>query len=263
MKKTVIASLIMAASATCHAGELSKHETWVYVPVESFNWREYDAGSKILEEDGVRFGLGVDYRYRSMAGKMPLRFRGEFLYGDVDYDGHTMTGIPVDTNVKYFNWKAEGDAAWRFWFDKVVVDPMLGFGYRAWSRDIKDAGGIDPDTGYSFTSLGYKEKWSMIYGYAGLRLETNRWKNDKWGFFGEASAKIPISVTNKVSEYDVKVHPHKEITPYVELGGWYDKIRLSAYYERTEFGRSPYSSGGAYQPKSVSDVFGAKVGIRF
>lgn len=264
--KSFIAAVVflIATSAACFAGDLPKHEYWVYVPIENFSWKETgDAGEKLLSEDGIRFGLGLDYRYRALKGKMPLRFRGEFVYGDVDYDGHTQSGIPAKTTSTYLSWKVEGDAAWRFWFDRVVVDPMLGFGYRAWSREIGDAGVIDPATGRGGASQGYTEDWEVIYGYAGLRLETNRWRNDKWGFFGEASAKFPVSAKNKVDELGITVKPGKDVTPYAELGGWYDMVRLAAYYERMTFGQSPLSAEGAFQPESSADIFGVKVGLRF
>lgn len=265
MKKVVIAVLMLFASVASSFGEeLSKHEYWVYVPIENYNWKEFgSSGEKLLEESGVRFGLGLDYRYRSLKGKLPLRFRGEFLYGDVDYDGHTMGGIPSKTNTTYLSWKTEGDAAWRFWFDKVVLDPMLGFGYKGWSRDIHSAGVIDPATGQGGPAIGYTEKWEMLYAYTGLRLETNRWRNDKWGLFAEAAARFPVSVSNKVDEFGVTVHPGKDVTPYVELGGYFDMVRVAAYYERMTFGQSPYSREGAYQPESVSDIFGFKLGLRF
>lgn len=265
MKKVVYATMMLLASvASSFGGELPKSEYWVYVPVENYNWKEFgSSGEKLLEESGVRFGLGVDYRYRSLKGKLPLRFRGEFVYGDVDYDGQTQSGIPAETNTTYLSWKAEGDAAWRFWFDKVVLDPMLGFGYKGWSRDIKSSGVIDPETGEGGRSNGYTEKWEMLYTYAGMRLETNRWRNDKWGLFGEASARIPVSVSNKVDEFGITVHPKKDITPYAEIGGWYDMVRVAAYYERMSFGQSPYSPEGAYQPESTSDIFGLKLGLRF
>lgn len=265
MKKTVIAVFMLFASvASSFGSELSKHEYWLYVPIEGFSWEEHgDAGGKLLDENGTRFGLGLDYRYRALKGKMPFRFRGEFVYGDVDYDGHTQNGIAAKTNSTYLSWKVEGDTAWRFWFDRVVIDPMLGFGYRTWSRDINDAGIINPATGGGFISQGYTEDWEVIYGYAGLRLETNRWRNDKWGFFGEASAKFPVSAKNSVDEFGITVKPGKDITPYLELGGWYDMIRISAYYERMTFGKSPFSQEGAYQPQSESDIFGVKVGLRF
>lgn len=265
MKKFVITALmLLATAATSFGEELSKHEYWLYVPVEEFSWKEYGvAGENLLKENGTRFGLGLDYRYRALKGKMPLRFRGEFVYGDVDYDGHTQSGIPSETNSTYLSWKVEGDAAWRFWFDRVVVDPMLGFGYRAWSRDINDGGVINPATGRGGAVLGYTEDWEVIYGYTGLRLETNRWMNDKWGFFGEVSAKFPVSVKNTVDEFGITVKPGKDVTPYVELGGWYDMVRLAAYYERMTFGKSSLSAEGAFQPESVSDIFGFKVGLRF
>ncbi|ANA41790.1 hypothetical protein A2G06_16770 (plasmid) [Geobacter anodireducens] len=256
--------MFIVAQSQCFAGELSKHEWWVYVPVEDFTWKEHgETGEKLLEESGIRFGLGLDYRYRALKGKLPLRFRGDFTYGEVDYDGHSQSGIPAKTTSTYLSWKVEGDAAWRFWFDRVVVDPMLGFGYKAWSRDIKDAGAINPATGNGVAITGYTEDWEVIYGYAGLRLETNRWRNDKWGIFGEASAKFPISAKNKVEEFGITVKPGKEVTPYVELGGWYDMVRIAGYYERMTFGQSPLSPEGAFQPESTADIFGVKVGLRF
>lgn len=257
-------ALLVATSATCFGNDLSKHEYWVYAPVESFEWRENgDSGDKLLEESGTRFGIGADYRYRALNGKMPLRFRGEFVYGDVDYDGHTQGGIASKTNSTYLAWKMEGDAAWRFWFDRVVLDPMLGFGYKAWSREIHDGGVIDPTSGTGKAVRGYTEDWEILYGYAGLRLETNRWRNDTWGLFGEASAKFPVSVKNTVDEFGISVKPGKDITPYVEFGGWYDMVRIAAYYERMTFGKSPYSPEGAYQPESKSDIFGVKIGFKF
>lgn len=122
---------------------------------------------------------------------------------------------------------------------------------------------INPATGGFGASQGYTEDWEILYGYAGVRLESNRWRNDKWGFFGEASAKFPVSVKNKVDEFGITVKPGKDVTPYVELGGWYDMVRIGAYYERMTFGKSPLSPEGAYQPESESDIFGVKVGLKF
>ena len=70
MKKLIIAMSMVMLSLTAQAWadqkKLSKHEWWIYTNLENFTWKEKgDTGERLLKEDGERFGLNLDYRYRA------------------------------------------------------------------------------------------------------------------------------------------------------------------------------------------------------
>lgn len=267
MKKmmTAMAVLMLSAGHVCaDEGKLSKHEWWINANIENFTWIEKgDAGERLLKEDGERFGINLDYRYRAYNGRIPLRLRGGYSFGDVDYKGSTQDGLPVDTTTKYKSWYAEGDAAWRLWTQYASIDPFLGFGYRQWSRNLDDGFVIDWENMEAGTSEGYKEKWSLYYPFVGLRAESNRWKNDKIGWFGEAYVRFPIKIDNEVPKYDMTVSPGKDPHYGFELGGWYDILKMSLYYTHEKYHAGPMNSESALQPYSESDIFGVKAGVRF
>ena len=268
MKKLIIAmSMVMlplAAPAWADQGKLSKHEWWIYSNLENFTWKEKgDTGERLLKEDGERFGLNLDYRYRAHNGQIPLRLRGGYSFGDVDYKGSTQTGEPVDSTTKYRSWYVEGDAAWRIWTKHASIDPFLGFGYRAWTRDIRDGFVIDWENMTAGTSEGYKEEWSVLYPILGLRAESNRWTNDKIGWFGEAFVRFPVKTDNDVPEFGMSVTPGKDPHFGLELGGWYDMLKLSLYYTHEKYHAGPMNGEGALQPYSESDIVGVKLGVRF
>jgi len=63
---------------------------------EYFKWSEYAFGSKMVEESGPMFGLGIEVK-KSFPNSLNLNFGFKFLFGSVDYDGRTWGGWQVSS----------------------------------------------------------------------------------------------------------------------------------------------------------------------
>jgi hypothetical protein len=78
--------------------------------------------------------------------------------GEVDYDGATQAGDPVETTTEYYGLTAEWRRAgrWRS-APRWRLQPLAGLGWRGWLRRIDNSGRF---------SSGYDEAWNTVYGAA-------------------------------------------------------------------------------------------------
>src|SRR3990172_5005903 len=85
-RQQLLALVILAVGAVGDAAaELS-----LDFGIESFRWREFDAGAQLLEETGPRFRAGATWRRPFGAERRDeIQARGALYVGNVDYDGQS------------------------------------------------------------------------------------------------------------------------------------------------------------------------------
>ena len=95
--------------------------------------------------------------------------------------------------------------------------------------------------------------------------------------FLEAGVKLPVSTTNYIDDINVSyeaitLKPGNKPSLFGEVGVKLNVFKISAFYDSMRFKKSPLvltydpflgSFMGYYQPKSVSDMFGLKIGASF
>jgi len=268
--------LVVAASILLLAGPLSaaepredggttrngKIETCVYLKAARFVWKEFDGGSRLLEESGPRYGLGI-FQYYEL-NRLTFRPFLELYGGNVDYDGQTQGGTPFVTDTNYAGGRAGFDVGGVILRNPAFsLEPFVGFAFDYWERDIESGAG----------GIGYKETWRSTSARGGLRGEIGAgWRRVR--FFGEAALTWPFSNSNRADLPvigTVEVRPKDKLGWSAEAGMRAGPVRIAFVYEMVNFSRSdetlvPLGGGIALsflQPDSEYSVYGLTVGWLF
>lgn len=256
------------------APDPSSVRTGLHLGLEHFRWEELGASPanrQLLEETGPRVtaAVTVDNLERiSEGGLFAFKLRGS--YGQVDYDGETQDGVPLQTESEYLAAGAEARTGFRFplrW-SSLAIDPMVGAGVDWWSRDIQ--GGTD-EIGRRVGGL--EETYRVIYAKAGLGLtELN---HDEWTGRLEAGGKYPLDIHEEVSAYSASLEPGRDVSLYAQYQVTRTtetaKYALTVYYETYRFESSPLVQTGKdldgdgnndiiRQPQSDMDRIGVRLG---
>jgi hypothetical protein len=240
----------------------------VYGQVQSFTWKEFDNGERLLEESGPLYAIGYTGKLL-FSDIVTLKPRVEVFGGEVDYDGqacNVLTGecFPVESDTYYLGFKTEVDVGLRFMAsEKVSVEPIAGLGYRWWQREIEDTD----------RARGATEIWRVSYWRLGLRGDYR--PNENLKTFAEATVKLPISNKETAEDVgcflgscqDVDLEPGKETSYYAEAGVKYMMFKAVIFYEGLRFSESdaePIGGGFAVlQPESEADIYGINLGWSF
>lgn len=233
------------------------------VQYERFSWTEYNRdGHQLLDETGYRLGLRV--QRQDTAGPIHGWESTALLYlGDVDYDGQTQLGEPVESTTEYYGGRLEG--AWFPSGDHSTsfrISPLLGGGINSWIRKLDNTGG--------FTQTGYDEWWFSAYLLAGLTWQWMRHEENVWS--GRAGIRYPIY--NRV-EYDfilpdgtsgVSVEPGEAPGYFIEFNYAAGGYRFGVFFEKWVFDRSETEIAGGFevfQPESKQQSVGVQFGLLF
>lgn len=239
----------------------------LYGQVQSFTWKEFDGGERLLKESGPLYAIGYrgDYQFVNMLTLSP---RAEVFGGEVDYDGQAcnpLSGVcfPVDTDTNYLGYKTEVDIGLRFMVhESVFFEPFGGLGYRWWRRDIENTS----------DALGTTEIWRIFYWRLGLRGD---YEVKDVRTFVEATIKLPIVNRERVEDIgcflgscrDVDLEPGKRNAYYTEVGMRYGSFKAVLFYEGLRFSESAVEGiGGGFgvlQPASEADIYGINMGWSF
>jgi len=239
--------------------------------VESFTWKEFDdSGAKLLEENGLLFGVGIK-------GELPVGEQAEFdflatLYGgNIDYDGHTMGGVPVKATTGYVGMRTE----WMISYlvdvgpddgGELILKPGAGLGLRAWKRSLDNKGSF---LGENIGSMGYIENWMTMYAKVGIGAEL-KFSTD-CDLSTSLEARLPLFNRNvaDMSDHggpsDITIEPGRSVSLYWETGLRYKNFSGALYLETLEFSRSaPDSKYGMFlQPRSSAFIAGVRAGMTF
>jgi hypothetical protein len=267
----IFLGLILAAlpTNTLRADEFDRFKTTtrLFVEAADFYWDERIDGSKVLDEKGILYGVGLAVSDVCTASKSfkpdlyRLTFGGHFKYtfGTVDYDGQTQNGTPAQTDVNYSGFTLEAYLGGLFktasptWF----VEPKLALGYRNWSRDLQSTA----------QAIGYKESWQTLYSRIGATGTFFFQENYRLDLSGGAI--VPLWAANDADlgiEISLSPKPYQP-TPYAEVAVQYKKVGLALYFEAFRFGKSDVvmvtEAVGAYQPESYEEKVGARLSVAF
>lgn len=232
---------------------------------ENFRWREFNAGSQLIEESGPRVRLGVQWR-QVLEGdpRASFEFRGAGYFGQIDYDGLacTLAGscTPFQTNARYTGLTAEG---LMLRSSSANSGGMIfgGAGLDGWRRNIRGDANVS----------GAVEDWVAAYLLAGVGA---RWFGDSWRRDARVGVKYPFYVVEFPDAADVRLEPKGQISyfarftldsiragrPQWGVGVYYDSYRFAASdKERFESGTAPPQTIVIFQPESRQDVIGAYV----
>lgn len=265
--------MMLALATSCCASLLAPTafaaESAVYLTVDSFTWKEFDDGQRMVKESGTLYGAGFMY-HKEFESHLTIRPVVELFGGKVDYDGHAcdLSGScqPAMTKTGYFGAKLEGDLGRMFRpVESFSLEPFAGLGLRAWTRDIYNGTAADGSA-----TAGYREKWATLYARAGLGGGADL--SGKTRVFALAGVKLPLYNENtaKVSGIglgpDVTLHPGKQASFFAETGIESEGFLASVFYEGLRFPQSSTVKNGfieAYQPRSTADIYGVKLGVVF
>jgi len=238
------------------AGEIS-----VYVKSGWFTWDEKLNGSSFVKEKGAMHGAGI-IRKDIFSG-VSLAETAEVWGGNIDYDGHDLTGqIKVDSDTSYLGTKEEAAIGVKLRVgDALSFEPFLGLGHRFWIR----------------TRSG--EDWNSIYTKAGLEGDL---QSAGCTWYLKGGALLPVYTRSHVSlsssgYNDVVTQPKAKLSAFAEGGIKWSAFAISVEYEGMRFGQSDKvstsrrnTSAGvvvqdsqAYQPDSFSNLFSLKLAYSF
>lgn len=244
------------------------------VGVESFLWKEYNGGQRLLRESGPRLTIGLTLGHllhANLAKPYVMEIRG--YVGLIDYDGQTQAGVPVKTDVDYFGVSAEVMGAHPL-RGSHRSNVLFGLGVDTWIRDIQD--GIAANGSPTF---GYQEDYFIIYGKLGPGFLFQSGARRSFLQFG---IKYPFYSYERAHlstvgfDDDVNLKPGKKISGFAKwqiIGGkeiGISRFGASLYYDSFRFsasGSKTVSAGGTlfsvHQPESRMDVFGASLEYYF
>jgi hypothetical protein len=259
-------------------------ELFVGPSIEYFRWEEFSGGSKLLTEQGPRFGVDgtivLDLLKTGEAGSLSFKGKLGLFGGVVDYDGQTQppNSLPVKTDVTYVGAREEVAIGWAFPAGDGRIEPFAGLGYRWWLRDLQDSTAFDPalsgGRGGTVVVSGYTEEWESVYTKVGMAFSHPL--DGSWQLFAEAGGKYPFYNTNTV---DIALAGKKTVRPeprwsaFAELGARYKRFRPAVYYEGYRTGQSEVVDTGLvnargnrigiFQPRSDEDVVGVSFSYCF
>lgn len=243
----------------------------LYFQVKGYNWKEYEGSTELLEESGPLFGVGL--RLDPHPAKLSVQGKVEAYFGEVNYDGQTFDGTPVEDRTAYVGIEGNIDATVPAWVDATKTRSVLlfaGGGAHVWQRDL----------GQENEDLGYTEEWKMYYARAGggfYLSETGTVKG-----FVSGGVKVPLYTSNGVTvddgfeTQDVTLEPNGQPGPFIEAGWRWKKYFANAFYEYIRMDESdpetilvtvPGLSSSVpftlFQPESEVHTFGVNVGLYF
>lgn len=222
--------------------------------VESFRWREFDAGIQQLEETGPRYRVGATWRQALDPTQRDfLNLRGALYFGRIDYDGQacTFSGlcVPFKSTANYGGAVVEGT------YTRHVGDGggeiFGGGGVDRWRRDISGSGGVS----------GAIEDWSVYYLLAGAGAH---WGGPTSRQYVQAGVKYPFYATNVPDLFSVTLEPKGRASLFARFGTDFisagrRQLGLGIYYDSYRFAASDVKQVGTllvHQPQSKQDVIG-------
>lgn len=197
-----------------------------------------------------------------------IRYVISLFGGDIAYYGQTWGGIPVNSSVTYSARSFEFRGGLIFSRGINYIAPIYGaIGIEMWNRALDNSVISNPNQPEKLMlAIGYTEKWKSVYGKLGIAPVKNVCN---YYIYGDAYIKKPYKVSNRVDLFGVEVNPRGELSFGIEVGfGSRNHLKrgvngeIGVFYEHNKFGQSPVVMG-LYQPESISDLMGIKVGVKF
>jgi hypothetical protein len=258
VKAVALVAAFCAGSApqAARAGEIS-----LYVKSGWFTWDEKLNGSSFVKEKGAMHGAGITRK--DILSGVTLAGTAEVWGGNIDYDGHDITGqTKIESDTSYLGTREEAALGVKLPVGNALTfEPFAGVGHRFWIR----------------TRSG--EDWNSIYTKAGLQADL---QGAGCTWYLKGGALLPVYTRNHVSlssagYNDVVTNPKAKLSGFAEAGVKLGAFTLSAEYEGMRFGESDKVSTSrrsaapgaviqnsqAFQPASASDLYSLKLVYSF
>ncbi len=241
-------------------------ECAVSLSLEDYTWKELnDNSSRLLKESGDLIGLGFSYQHE-LSNHVTFSPRAEIFGGQIDYAGQTQSGIPATSTVTYVGSSIETEAGRKYEINgSYYIEPFGGLGFRAWQRGINNGTTVN-----GASASGITEDWVTTQALIGMRGGVT--PTPRLAMFAEAGMKLPLY--NEEAVYfgngylrpDANLHPGKQTSFFGEVGTRFRCMKAGVFYDGMRFSRSDQeriTGGYVYQPRSVLDIYGVKIGVAF
>lgn len=272
---SVILTFCMLGASVAHADEPPPKPSFaVNAGVESFRWKEFSGGQRLLSETGPRLVVGFTLDHLLQGDQAnPYAVEARAYLGKIDYDGQTQAGISAKTDANYFGVSAEVMGGLHL-AGSTRMDLLGGLGVDTWTRDLQD--GV---TANGSVAQGYQEDYFILYGKLGPGF---RFQSEARRAYFQFGLKYPLYTYERAYlssigfDSDVELAPGKQLSGYAKWqmnwGRETDKPRfgVSFYYDSFRFSASASKTVSAagtlyrvHQPESSMDVLGARLEYYF
>lgn len=249
------------ASLLVVAGEATAANEWsLQFGIEDFRWREFEGGSRLLEESGTRYSLGIGIESPVSPDALTvLGVEGKLYFGTVGYDGQacnivTSVCVPSASDTDYNGLMGEAWIARRQPGAGGGAFEVFGAaGIDGWRREVKSTA----------TASGSTEDWTVFYGRAGAG-----WRTGSYAL--RAGLKLPLAV-NESTDFGVDLEPKGRVSLFLDFAGTvHESTRqswaISAFYDSYRFAESDHVIVSTniglveiWQPESHQDVLGLRL----
>jgi hypothetical protein len=237
-------SILLLAPLVAGAQEtVSPLELGVGIAAVRFDYREFGNNDKILNRElGAIPGLSL--RLGQRRSDWEWEAAGSFHYGRANYTGQDNYGVPLSTITN----ETLGDASLRLghWFNaSLPFMPYAGFGYHYWGRDIFSTA----------TVSGLYEVYRWHYLWLGGKLLAYEQNGSRLLLDLSLIRPINTSLDVYVSSTQTRVCPvgkngfRLSMVSDIPLTSSL-RMEITPYAENWEFGRSPPTANGTYEPVS-------------
>ncbi len=206
-------------------------------------------GFPLLKEKGMFYGLyerGEGYR-----GATGMRAGFHLYLGQVDYEGHTWDGRPIQTDVLYFGGDHSWDLSLRHAAQDITLYGFLGLAPGGWLRVLDDTMTADGEK-----VIGATEWWFNLHGRLGAGSDLKLGEHTEWFFTG--GIKLPIFTRNRATytwQISETLKPKQKVSMFGEVGLRWKQLILSIGYNSWEFAASdPEGPLQIYQPDSTGSM---------
>lgn len=255
------AVVVCCATLTIAANEARAATEWMLqAGVEDFRWREFDGGTRLLEESGARYSLGIGLESPMSPDSLTVfNAEGKLYFGTVDYDGQacnvlTSVCVPSASETDYDGIMAEASVSRRYPKDQGGAFEVFGAaGIDSWTREIRSTA----------TASGGSEDWTVFYGRAGAG-----WRTSAYAL--RAGVKLPLAV-DEATDFGVDLEPKGRVSLFLGFtASVHDSPRqswsINAFYDSYRFAESDHvlvwTNLGlleVWQPESHQDVLGLRL----
>lgn len=277
LNKIAVALAIIVFAIFCIFVSPGAAEKSIYAGAEQVRWREFAGGSKLLEESGQRYFIGLESLSEGDDGLLwGLDAR---VYGNrINYDGQTQDRVLLSTKTDYSGWLAEPAVHYRntILTSRYCLDYILGLGMDSWNRVLKNS--VDANGRPVF---GYKEAYTVTYSRVGVKIKPS--SKRKNGIKGAAGVKLPIDIYEKAFisdagyDRDPTLKPIGNLSFYGSIGYsmdfrsekgldialYYDSYSFMASPDVTMFNKNRNRWETVKQPDSEQQTIGLKINFYF
>lgn len=228
-----------------------------------FDYQEFSDGERLNHEQGTLFGLTA--AAHKDWGKNFVEADIAYFANDVQYDGQTQNGTPVETNTDEII--VESAALYGRYFQprkKFHHALLAGLGYRYWQRDINS----------TRTALGVVETYTWWYAQLGWRGIYQASTRGTWlagvKLVQPIRAEIDIDFINALDDTTLPLGEETglqlDLTYQLRLAkNW--RLDVAAFYSAWDIGRSREATlrqngaavGTVFEPESETRSVGMKI----